>query len=268
MPSQLVPCADCAAQKRRLERAGFIVEGCDPEGADGMCRITFNDPKEVIAATPAAAAAKTTRRGAARGAARGSLPNTVTETPIALAAGSMSPAWDFSVPPAATAVVKRIEGFFTAPYDDNGAKPGGTWTIGYGTIIDAAGSPVTPATPPITEADAEILLRRDMEGAARDVRLRVKVPLAMCEAAALISWTYNLGGGSLGKSTMLTRINANLKADVPAEMQKWINQEGKPLVGLLRRRWAEAAIFIGLDPTNACVRAWREIDSLDDWPDL
>lgn len=267
MSSRMIPCTDCTDNKRRLERAGFVVEGCDPEGADGMCRITFHDPKDAIAVVPAAAAPsanKTTRRGAARSAPL----DTVTETPIALAAGSMSPAWDFSVPPAATAVVKRIEGFFATPYDDNGARPGGTWTIGYGTIIDASGNPVTPATPPITEADAENLLRRDMEGAARDVRLRVKVPLAMCEAAALISWTYNLGGGSLGKSTMLTRINANLKAEVPAEMRKWINQENKPLVGLLRRRWAESAIFIGLDPTNACVRAWREIDSLDDWPEL
>ena len=178
----------------------------------------------------------------------------------------VAPPWDGSVPVAATAVVKRIEGFFSAPYDDNGERPGGTWTIGYGTIVDAQGKPVTPNTPPITEVQAEALLRRDMEGAARDVKLRVKVALAVCEAAALISWTYNLGGTNLGKSTMLTRINANRKQDVPAEMRKWINQEGKPLVGLLRRRWAEAAIFTGMDPTNACVRAWKDIDSLDDWP--
>ncbi len=177
-----------------------------------------------------------------------------------------SPSWDGSVPQSATAVVKRIEGFFSSPYDDNGSLPGGTWTIGYGTIVDAQGNPVSPSTPPITEADAEQLLRRDMEGAARDVKLRVKVPLLECEAAALISWTYNLGGGNLGKSTMLTRINSDRKADVPSEMRKWINHEGKPLVGLLRRRWAEAAIFVGLDATNACVRAWKEIDSLDDWP--
>jgi lysozyme len=173
-----------------------------------------------------------------------------------------------TVPAAATVVVKRIEGFFATPYDDNGGKPGGTWTIGYGTIVDQSGAPVSAATPPITEADAELLLRRDMEGAARDVRLRVKVPLATCEAAALISWTYNLGGGSLAKSTLLTRINAGRKEDAPAEMRKWINQEGKPLVGLLRRRWAEAAIFVGVEPASACVRAWREIDSLDDWPEL
>ena len=148
------------------------------------------------------------------------------------------PTWNGAVPAAATAVVKRIEGFFSAPYDDNGALPGGTWTIGYGSIVDANGHPVSPATPPITEAEAEKWLRRDMEGAARDVKLRVKVALLECEAAALISWTYNLGAGSLGKSTLLTRINANQKADVPGEMRKWIHHEGKPLVGLLRRRWA------------------------------
>jgi lysozyme len=174
--------------------------------------------------------------------------------------------WNGAVPSAATTVVKRIEGFFSKPYDDNGSKPGGTWTIGYGTIIDATGKPVSPSTKPISEVEAEVLLKRDMEGAARDVKLRVKVSLAECEAAALISWVYNLGGGNLGKSTMLTRINAGNKSAVPAEMRKWINQEGKPLVGLLRRRWAEAAIFTGMDSVNACVRAWREIDSLDDWP--
>jgi lysozyme len=175
--------------------------------------------------------------------------------------------WDReSIPSAATAVIKRIEGFFSTPYDDNGALPGGTWTIGYGTIVDANGRPVTPQTPAITEAQAEELLRRDMGGATRDVKQRVNVDLTDYEAAALISWTYNLGGGNLGKSTMLTKLNANQKSEVPAEMRKWINQEGKPLVGLLRRRWAEAAIFCGVDPTNACVLAWKNIDSLDDWP--
>jgi lysozyme len=179
---------------------------------------------------------------------------------------SSSPVWNGIVPEAAAAVVKRVEGFYSKPYDDNGAAPGGTWTIGYGTIIDAHGRPVSPSTPPITEAQAEQLLVRDMEGAARDVKLRVKVSLLECEAAALISWTYNLGGGALGKSTMLVRINASQKSDAPGEMRKWIYHEGKPLVGLLRRRWAEAAIFLGVDPTNACVRAWKEIDNLDDWP--
>ncbi len=174
--------------------------------------------------------------------------------------------WTGDVPPAATVVVKRIEGFFASPYDDNGAVPGGTWTIGYGSIVDAQGHPVTPSTPAVTEAQAETLLARDMKGAADDVKARVRVPLAVHEAAALISWTYNLGAGNLSKSTMLRYINSNQKSYVPTEMRKWIMQEGRPLLGLLRRRWAEAAIFLGMDPVNACVRAWREIDDLGDWP--
>jgi lysozyme len=177
--------------------------------------------------------------------------------------------WDRqTVSSAATSVVKRIEGFYSSPYDDNGGLPGGTWTIGYGSIVDAQGKPVSPQTKKITEAEAEELLKRDMVSAAQCVSNRINVPLTVCEAAALISWTYNLGSGSLSKSTMLKRINANQKKEVPDEMRKWIYHEGKPLVGLLRRRWAEAAIFIGIDSVNACIRAWKEIDSLDDWPSL
>lgn len=174
--------------------------------------------------------------------------------------------WDRkSVPLAATAVVKRIEGFSATPYDDNGAKPGGTWTIGYGTIM-IAGVRVTPQTPPITEARAVELLMKDMTGAAEAVNRRVLVPLKEFQAAALISWVYNLGEGNLRTSTLLKRVNARDWPAVPGEIRKWINQEGKPLLGLLRRRWAEAAIFQGMDGTNACVRAWNEIDDLGDWP--
>ena len=170
------------------------------------------------------------------------------------------------VPDAATAVVKRVEGFSATPYDDNGSKPGGTWTIGYGTIVDANGNPVTPQTAPITEPQAVDLLVRDMDGAGEAVARRVKVALLVREAAALISWTYNLGEGALKSSTLLTDVNAGDKAAVPAQMRKWIHQNGAPLVGLLRRRWAEAAIFVGVDPTNAVVRAWKEIETLSDWP--
>lgn len=174
--------------------------------------------------------------------------------------------WTGGVPSAATVVVKRVEGFFGKPYDDNGALPGGTWTIGYGSIIDRDGQPVTPQTPAITEADAELLLQRDMQGAAQELRQRIRLPLLEHEAAALVSWTYNLGGNNLAKSTLLQCVNAGQKSRVPEEMRKWIYHEGKPLVGLLRRRWAEAAIFLGRDPVEACVLAWKYINELNDWP--
>ena len=61
--------------------------------------------------------------------------------------------WNGSVPVAATAVVKRIERFATNPYEDNPGNPRSTWTIGYGSIHDAAGVPITADTPPITQAE-------------------------------------------------------------------------------------------------------------------
>ena len=177
--------------------------------------------------------------------------------------------WDGkAVPLAATAVVRRLEGFSSTPYDDNGSAPGGTWTIGYGSIIDANEKPVTPSTPAITEEAAVALLRRDMRGAALAVARRVKRPLNEAQAASLISWTYNLGEGNLAKSTMLTLLNSGKYEAVPDEMRKWVHHEGKKLVGLLRRRWVEAAIFSGMDETDACTLAWKTIDSLDDWPAL
>lgn len=64
---------------------------------------------------------------------------------------------------------------------------------------------------------------------------------------------------------MLRKINDGEPEAVPAEMRKWILQEGRPLPGLPWRRWAEAAIFQGMEGTKPVVRASREIDRLDDW---
>jgi lysozyme len=170
--------------------------------------------------------------------------------------------WDGSVPPAATVVAQRIETFRAAPYDDGG----GTWTYGWGSTRDVNGVPVTAATPPIAQAHALALLQRDMGAAAAAVRRLVRVILHTHEAAALISWTYNLGEGNLARSTMLAALNAERRQDVPAQMALWIYDAGRPSLGLRRRRWAEAAIFTGLDPTQAVDRAWAEIGSIEDWP--
>ena len=49
-------------------------------------------------------------------------------------------------------------------------------------------------------------------------------------------------------------------------MRRWVKQGPQVLLGLVRRRWAESAIFVGVDPTLACNRAWAEINQGSDWP--
>ena len=175
----------------------------------------------------------------------------------------MSEIWDrASVPDAACAVVRNVEGYRGAPYQDSA----GVWTIGYGSTRDGSGAPVTAATPAIDEPTARAWQMRDMAGAAADVARLVSVPLLVCEAAALMSFDYNEGAAQFGGSTLLRRLNAGDKAAVPDQLHRWIYAGMQPLLGLVRRRWAEAAIFQGIDPETALQRAWREIDGLDDWP--
>lgn len=176
--------------------------------------------------------------------------------------------WDrVSCPAMAIELIKVLEAFSATPYDDNGSAPGGTWTIGYGSIRDGLNNPVTPNTTPITTDQAAALLKRDIAWAVTAVARRVSVPLAPCQAGALISWTYNLGEGSLSSSTMLKRINAGAgNRSITDQMAVWINQAGKPLTGLRRRRWTEAAVWCGMNPVQARARAWIEINDVQAWP--
>ncbi|MBP0634660.1 lysozyme [Cupriavidus sp. AcVe19-6a] len=61
--------------------------------------------------------------------------------------------------------------------------------------------------------------------------------------AAIIDWTFNLGAGNLKASTLRKRINANRRADVPAEIRKWNRGGGRVLRGLVLRREAETSLI-------------------------
>ena len=41
-----------------------------------------------------------------------------------------------------------------------------------------------------------------------------------------------------------------------------------PNLGLRRRRWAEAAYFLGMDPKSTYTKAWALINTVDGWPKL
>lgn len=132
-------------------------------------------------------------------------------------------------------LIKRFEGLSRIVY----FCPAGYPTIGYGHVVKddedfSAG---------IDEAQAEELLRQDAQIAERAVLRLINVPLTDGQFDALVSFTYNLGGGALQRSTLRRKINREEHADVPEQFMRWVWAGGRKLKGLVRRREAEAIIY-------------------------
>ncbi len=138
-------------------------------------------------------------------------------------------------------LIKSHEGLRTSAYQD----PVGVWTIGYGHTGTAK-----PGQK-ISEAQAEQLLRKDVGWAEDAVRKNVKVPLTQGQFDSLVSFTFNLGAGALGKSTLLQKLNAGDYAGAQAEFGKYVHAGGRVLPGLVRRRNEEAQMFGNQRPQGA-----------------
>ena len=122
--------------------------------------------------------------------------------------------------------------------------PAGVWTIGYGATYGPDGRRVTRDTAPIDEAGATQLLERDLTRFARAVDRLVVVPISGEGRGALTSFAFNLGAGALSSSTLLRRVNALEWDDVPRQLGRWTLAGGRRLAGLIRRRAAEADLFV------------------------
>ena len=133
-------------------------------------------------------------------------------------------------------LIQGFEGLRLKAYQDSV----GVWTIGYG----HTGSDVTPGLV-INQAQADALLARDLERFETGVTRLVQVPLNQNQFDALVSFSYNLGLGSLQGSTLLRLLNADDYAGAAAQFPRWNKAGGKELPGLTRRRAAEQAMFLG-----------------------
>ena len=118
---------------------------------------------------------------------------------------------------------------------------GGIWTIGVGHTSDSKFTVKRGQT--ITKALSRELLYHDLKEAEGFVKALVKVPLNENQYGALVSFTFNVGGGALKSSTLLRKLNAGDYKAVPSELMKWVNDNGKRLNGLVRRRSAEGALW-------------------------
>lgn len=85
----------------------------------------------------------------------------------------------------------------------------------------------------------------------RSVKMLVKHEVSQCQFDALVSFAFNCGPANLEKSTLLKKVNAGLMQEAAQEFLKWEKGGGKVLLGLVKRRAAERALFLGEDLTKA-----------------
>lgn len=152
------------------------------------------------------------------------------------------------IPEEAVALVKRFEGLhdpikgtpLLEPYHD----PIGLPTIGYGHLLSHAKWADLRQWPAITPEDAESLLVADLAAAARGVIRLVKVPLTDGQYGALVSFTFNVGAGLLKASNLLRKVNTEDHLAASEQFGRWVYAGGVKLPGLVKRRKAEAALYL------------------------
>jgi lysozyme len=133
-------------------------------------------------------------------------------------------------------MLKSFEGFRADPYNDAAGIP----TVGYGHVILTG----EKFEHPLTEAEATDILCGDLAKAESCVLKEVDVTLTQSQFDALCSFVFNLGCGSLIRSTLLQKLNNGDAAGAADEFLRWVKVNGRPAVGLFKRRVAERETFI------------------------
>ena len=136
-------------------------------------------------------------------------------------------------------LIKQFEGCSLKAYK----CPAGLWTCGSGSTFYEDGTKVK-AGDVITKERADELFEIIAEDFSNKVAPLIKKDLSDNNFSALVSFAYNAGVGNLKNSTLLKKVNANPEDEtIRAEFMKWVRAGGKVLVGLERRRKAEADLY-------------------------
>ena len=133
------------------------------------------------------------------------------------------------------ALIKKFEGCELSSYKCSA----GVHTIGYGHTLNVQDGDTC------SQEEAEDMLRDDLGVFEEAVSRLVNVDLEQNQFDALVAWTFNLGEGNLGESTLLKVLNKSEYSGVPEQIKRWNRAGGEVLDGLIRRREAEALLFEG-----------------------
>jgi len=136
-------------------------------------------------------------------------------------------------------LIKHYEGFYSKPY----RCPAGLWTIGYGHVINDGRNLPIDCNRVFLKDEIDALLIADLKRFERGVTLYCPVQLTQNQYDALISFSFNLGLGTLQRSTVRQKINrGDFKGAVKVILQ-YNKSSGKVLKGLILRRQDEAKLL-------------------------
>lgn len=140
-----------------------------------------------------------------------------------------------NIPQQAIDIIREFEGCLLYPYKDTS----GLVTIGIGHLV----KPGENFDNGITEKEAEELLQNDLNVALNAILKYITRSLTDNQFSALLSFTYNLGGKTLQRSTLRRKCNRIEDDEVPEEFMKYVFSGGIKTAGLVRRRKAEAYLY-------------------------
>lgn len=152
----------------------------------------------------------------------------------------------------AITMIKHHEGVRQKPY----RCPAKLWTIGVGHVlypdqgkmkIDQRDSvPLKPEdNRTFTMEEVDGILKSDLQRFERGVATYCPVELTQGQFDALVSFSFNVGLGTLQRSTLRQKVIRGEMEDAAEEFLKYCMAGGKVLKGLQNRRKDERAMFLG-----------------------
>ncbi len=131
-------------------------------------------------------------------------------------------------------LVAEFEGFRGRAYQ----CPAGVWTIGYGFTKGVQPGDV------ITREQADARLDAELAEFAEGVHRLLTRPATPNAFGAMVSLAFNIGLAAFARSTVLRLHNAGDATGAARAFALWNKAGGRVLPGLVRRRAAEAALYL------------------------
>src|ERR1043165_6307295 len=138
--------------------------------------------------------------------------------------------------------------------------PANVLTIGYGCTEGIREGEIW------TQQHAQDAFRKELVKHEAAVARMATVDLNQNQFDALVSFSYNCGTGALQKSTLLKKLNAGDLEGAGRAFASWNRGGNKVLAGLVRRRAAEAALFLKPIEPPAEPDMPQEVDEPPDAP--